>query len=200
MTTDVVHINLLQRSGPRYTVAWALLVVLTVTLGGLGWYGHNVWATYAAAAARRDAVAGELKRAQSRLADINNQAAGSADALALRAQLDALEPQAQAARALLTAVKLNDGGDGPALARSLAAIRQMKDRGAWLTAVTLSAGGKRVELQGEAHSSAAALRFARRANEALRPLSLRLDNLEIEPRLGGNATDPDRGVVTFRLN
>jgi len=199
MAGDIVHINLLQRSGPRYTVGWALLAVLALTLSGLGWYGHQVWTLYAGAAARRDAVAAQVKQAQSRLTDLNSQKARSADALALRAQVDALEPQAQAARALLAALKSGDGGDGPALGRCLAAIGEMNDRGAWLTGVTLSAGGTRVELQGEAQSGAAVLRFARRANDAVRPLSLRLDHLEMQPAAGGTNSAVG-GAVSFRLN
>jgi hypothetical protein len=200
MATDVVHINLLQRSGPRYIVGWTLLTVLTLTLTGLGWYGHDVWTRYAAAAARRDAVAAELRQVQARLADLSNQKARSADALALRAQVDALEPQAQAARALLSALKSDDAGDGPALGRCLAAIREMNDRGAWLTGVTLSAGGKQVELQGEGQSGAAVLRFARRANDAVRPLSLRLDHLEMQPVEASGTNPALRGTVSFRLN
>jgi len=200
MTTAVAHINLLQRSGPRYTVGWALLAVMTLTVAGLGWYGYDVWARYAAAVAQRDAVAAELKQAQVRLADLNNQKARSADALALRAQVEALQPQAQAARALLSALTSGESGDGPALARSLAAIRDMNDRGVWLTSVTLSAGGKQVELQGEGQSGAAVLRFARRANDAVRPLSLRLDHLEMLPVESSGTNPAVRGTVSFRLN
>jgi len=200
MATNVVHINLIQRSGPRYTVGWALLGVLTLTLAGLGWYGHGIWAGYAAATARRDSVAAELRQAQARLADLDNRKARSADALALRAQVDALEPQAQAARALLSALKSGDGGDGPALGRCLAAIREMNDRGAWLTSVTLSAGGKQMELQGEGQSGAAVLRFARRANDAVSPLSIRLDHLEMQPVESSATSRAVRGTVSFRLN
>ena len=199
MTTAVIHINLLQRSGPRYTVGWMLLAVMTLTVAGLGWYGHDVWTRYATAAARRDAVAAELRQVQARLADLNNQKARSADALALRAQVEALEPQAQAARALLSALKSGESGDGPALGRWLAAIRDMNDRGVWLTSVTLSAGGKQMELQGEGQSGAAVLRFARRANDAVRPLSLRLDHLEMQPG-DPNTASAVRGAVSFRLN
>jgi hypothetical protein len=200
MTTAVVHINLLQRSGPRYTVGWVLLTVLTLTLAGLGWYGHDVWTRYAAAVAQRDAVAAELRQVQARLADLNNRKARSADALALRAQVEALEPQAQAARALLSALKSGESGDGPALGRCLAAIRDMNDRGVWLTSVTLSAGGKQVELKGEGQSGAAVLRFARRANDAVRPLSLRLDHLEMQPAEASGTNSAVRGTVSFRLN
>lgn len=199
MAASVVHINLLQRSGPRYTVGWALLAVLTLTLGGLGWYGHDVWTQYSAAAARRDAVAAQLKQLQGRLAELNDRKARSADGLALRAEVDALEPQAQAARALLAALKIDQSGDASALARHLAAIAEMKDRGAWLTAVTVTAGGKRVELQGEAQNGAAALRFARRANDAVRPLSVRLDRLEIQPATARGA-ESGHGSVSFRLD
>jgi hypothetical protein len=199
MTTAVIHINLLQRSGPRYTVGWLLLAVMTLTVVSLGWYGYDVWTRYATAAAQRDAVVAELRQAQARLADLNNQKARSADALALRAQVEALEPQAQAARALLSALKSGDSGDGPALGRCLSAIREMNDRGTWLTSVTLSAGGKQVELQGEGQSGAAVLRFARRANDAVRPLSLRLDHLEMQPVEGGGNNPAVRGTVSFRL-
>jgi hypothetical protein len=200
MTTDVVHINLLQRNRPRYTVGWVLVAVLTLTVGGLSWYGHGIWTRYAAAAGQRDAVAAELKQVQARLADLNSQKARSADALALRAQVEALEPQAQAARALLSALNRGESGDGPALGRWLVAIRDMNDRGVWLTSVTLSAGGKQVELQGEGQSGAAVLRFARRANDVVRPLSLRLDNLEMQPVDGGGTNPAVRGAVSFRLN
>ena len=200
MATDIVHINLLQRNRPRYTVGWALLAVMTLTVAGLSWYGYDVWTRYSAAVARRDAVAAELRQVHAKLADLSSQKARSADALALRAQVEALEPQAQAARALLSALNRGESGDGPALGRCLAAIREMNDRGVWLTSVTLSAGGKQVELQGEGQSGAAVLRFARRANDAVRPLSLRLDHLEMQPAQSSGANSAVRGAVSFRLN
>jgi len=50
------------------------------------------------------------------------------------------------------------------------------------------------------------LRFARRVNEALAPLKLRLDNLEMLPAAGGagagaaaGATPAGGGAVSFRL-
>ena len=68
-----------------------------------------------------------------------------------------------------------------------------------MTSLTVGAGGKKLELKGEARSGALVLRFARRANESLRPLTMRLDSLEIEPAKAGLTSAPGISTVSFRL-
>ena len=75
----------------------------------------------------------------------------------------------------------------------------LNEPGLWLTALTVSAGGKRMELHGEARNGASVLRFARRANESLQPLTLHLDSLELQPAAGGSASAAGSGAVSFRL-
>jgi hypothetical protein len=43
------------------------------------------------------------------------------------------------------------------------------------------------------------LRFARRANESLRPLTMRLDSLEMQPAAAGAASAAGISAVSFRL-
>jgi hypothetical protein len=56
-----------------------------------------------------------------------------------------------------------------------------------------------VEVKGEARSGNAVLAFARRANEALKPLSLRLDSLEMQPLSGGTGSNAGAATVSFHM-
>lgn len=192
MRPPVAHINLLQRGAPAHTVVWALAAVLLVTLIGAGVHGNQLRAKAQEAVRRRDEVAQQLKQVQARLAINNDEKAKSATALALRQEVDALQPQALAAQALLDAVRNAEGGRTEEFARPLAAMTGLSEPGLWLTAMTVSAGGKKLELRGEARSGASVLRFARRANESLKPLMLRMDGLELQPAADG-------GAVSFHL-
>jgi hypothetical protein len=199
MRASVTHINLLQRSAPVHTVAWALAALLFLTVIGSVVHGSQLRAQAQEAVGRRDDVAQQLKQVQARLAIQSGEQAKSATALALRKDVDALQPQAQAAQALIDAVRNAEGGRTDEFARPLTAMTGLSEPGLWLTALTVSAGGKRLELQGEARNGASVLRFARRANESLQPLTLHLDSLELQPATGGAASGAGSGAVSFRL-
>jgi len=199
MTTSVAHINLLQRTAPAHSTAWGLVALLLLTVIGMLYYGSQVLSVAREAAQKRDGVAQQVKEVQARLAALTGEQAKNADALALRKEIDALQPQAQAAQALIDAIR-TEGGRTEEFTRALAAMTGLSEPGLWLTTLTVSAGGKRLELQGEARNGASVLRFARRANESLQPLTLRLDSLEMQPGGGGTATGPATGTVSFRLN
>lgn len=200
MTAPVTHINLLQRSAPAHTVALALAGLLTVTVLGSLVHGSQVRSQAQEAARRRDEVAQQLKAVQERLAIQSGAKATSAAAEALRKEADALRPQAQAAQALIDEVRKAEGGRTDEFARPLVAVTRLNEPGLWLTSLVVSAGGNRLELQGEARSGASVLRFARRANESLQPLPLRLDSLELQPAVAGAASDASAGAVSFRLH
>lgn len=205
MQPAVEHINLLQRSGPERTVAWGLAAVLVVTLTGMAYYGSQLQAAASQATARRDDVAGQLKQVQAQMKADQGEQAKNAGTLALRKEIDALKPQAQAAQALLDAVRAADGGQADEFARALGAITGLAEPGLWLTSLTVSEAGKRLDLNGEARNGAAVLRFARRANEALQPLALRLGSLEMKPAGSGTGAAtavpgaPATGAVAFHL-
>jgi hypothetical protein len=199
MRAPVTHINLLQRTAPAHTVAWALAGLLALTVIGMLYYGSQVLSVAREAAQRRDGVALQVKEVQARLAALTGEQAKNADALALRKEIDALQPQAQAAQALIDAIR-TEGGRTDEFTRALTAMTGLSEPGLWLTTLTVSAGGKRIELQGEARSGASVLRFARRANESLRPLTLRMDSLEMQPAVSGAAQGTATGAVSFKLN
>ena len=115
----------------------------------------------------------------------------------MRNQIDSLAPQAQTAKALLDSIGTSRAGQTDDFLRTLAALTRLGEQGLWLTGLTIGSGGKRLELQGEARSGAQVLRYARRANESLKPLDLRLDSLEMQPAAGAAATSA--GAVSFRL-
>lgn len=199
MKAPVTHINLLQRTAPGHTAAWALAALLALTVVGTVVHGSRLRAQSQEAMHRRDDVAQQLKQVQARLAMQNGEQVKSATAVALRKEVDALQPQAQLAQALTDAVRNAEGGRTDEFARPLAAMTGLNEPGLWLTALTLSASGKRLELQGQAGNGASVLRYARRANESLQSLTLHLDSLELQPAAGVAAPGAGNGLVSFRL-
>jgi hypothetical protein len=200
MKAPVAHINLLQRAAPVHTVGWSLAALLALTLIGLIYYGNLVRAQRQEATRMRDDVAQQLKNAQQRMAIQTGEQAKSAQAVALRKEIDALQPQSQIAQALIEAVQAGNSGQPDQFAEAMTAMTGLNQPGLWLTTLTISAGGKRLELQGAADSGVSILRYASRANESLHPLLLHLDGLEMQPAGPGVAASaPDAGVVSFRL-
>jgi len=199
MTTPVTHINLLQRTAPAHSVGWALMALLALTVVGSGYYGSSVRAQAQEAMRLRDDVAQQLKDVQARIGVQSGAQAKSTQATALRQEVDALQAQSQAAQALIDAVRTAEGGRSDDFARALTAMAGLKEPGLWLNSLTVSAGGKRLEVQGEASNGASVLRYARRANESLQPLTLRLDSLDLQPAAGGAASGAGTGAVSFRL-
>src|SRR5205085_10542808 len=114
---------------------------------------------------RRDDVAQQLKQVQARLAAVNGEQVKNANAMALRKEIDALQPQAQQAQSLIDAIRAAEGGRTDEFAKALTAMTGSNEPGLWLTTLTVSSGGKRLELHGEARNGATVLRFARRVNE-----------------------------------
>ncbi len=198
MRLPVTHINLLQRTAPAHTAAWTLAALLALTVVGAAVHGSRLRSQAQEATSRRDDVAQQLKQVQARLAVQNGEQVKSAATLTLRKEVDALQPQAQLAQTLIDAARRVEGGQTDVFARPLAAMTGLNEPGLWLTALTLSAGGKRLELQGQASNGASVLRFARRANESLQPLTLHLDSLEVQPASVA-ASGAGAGAVSFRL-
>jgi hypothetical protein len=198
MKAPVTHINLLQRTAPAHTAAWTLAALLALTVVGTAVYGSKLRSQAREAMNRRDDVAQQLKQVQARLAIQNGEQVKSAATLSLRKEVDALQPQAQLAQTLIDAARNVEGGRTDVFARPLAAMTGLNEPGLWLTALTLSAGGKRLELQGQASNGASVLRYARRANESLQPLTLHLDTLELQPAAVVAGSGAGAGV-SFRL-
>lgn len=199
MTAPIAHINLLQRTGPVYTVALALAAALVLSVVGMVFYGGQVRAQAQDAEARKQAAEAQVKQVKAQLAVQSGEQAKSAGAQALRKEVDALQPQAQAAQALVEALRGVQGGRSEEFARTLAAMTGLNEPGLWLTSLNVSSAGKRVELQGQANNGAAVLRYARRANESLQPLAIRLDSLEMQPAAAGAASGAGAGAVSFKL-
>ena len=198
MTRAVAHINLLQRTAPAHTTAWGLAALLALTVAGMLYYGNQVRSVAHEAVRHRDEVAQQLKQMQDRMTALTGEQVRNAEALAVRREIDVLRPQAQAAQALVDAVHTADGGRTEEFSRALAAMTGVNEAGLWLTSVTVSAGGKKLDLKGEARSGALVLRFARRTNESLRPLSIRLESLEMQPA-AAPASGPHGSTVQFHL-
>jgi hypothetical protein len=197
MRAPVTHINLLERREAAHTASWGLVALLAATVIGMLVYGNQMRSLAHEAMHLRDDVAERLKQVQARMAALNGEQAKNADALALRKEIDGMQPQAQAAQTLLDALRDAEGTRSEEFGHALAAMTRVSEPGLWLTTLTVSAGGKRLELQGEAGSGAAVLRFARRANESLQPLALRLDTLEMQPAASASAP---AGAVSFHLH
>jgi hypothetical protein len=199
MSTHVTHINLLQSTAPAHVVGRSLAALLALTLGGITYYGLGLQAQASEAAQRRDDVAQQLKAVQARMAVLNGKQAQSAEVLALRKEIDALRPQAQTASALTHAVSTDTGGRADDFVLALGTLAAVNTQGLWLTAVSVGDGGKRVEVKGEARNGNTVLTFARRANESLKPLSLRLNSLEMQPLSGSAGSNAGIAAVSFHM-
>lgn len=197
MKAPVTHINLLQRTAPAHAIAWALVALVALTMVGMLAYGSRVRGLELKAAQRRDDLAQQVKQLQARMAALSGEQAKNADALAMRKEVDALQPHAQAAQAMIDAVRTAQGARSGEFARTLGAMTRMNEPSLWLTGLVVSDGGKKLELRGEARSGASVLRFARRVNESLQPLALRLDVLEMQPAAAASAA---AGTVSFHLH
>lgn len=195
MATPTSHNNLLQRSGPRYLVAWSVAGALALTLALLGVVGSGEWQRYAKAGARRDATALQLRQAQQRLDALNQQKVRSADALALRAEIDALRPRAQLAQAMTQVLGQSERDRSEPFVGALVALAGVQVPGVWLTGITVADGGRKLELQGNGANGAGVLQFARRVNALLQPRALRLDSLELRPLGTAAAATPAAGSV-----
>lgn len=201
MRPQVAHINLLQKTAPSYTVGPAFAVVLAVSLGALGWYGQHTWSAMREATVRRDAMAQEAKDLQARIAALSGEQQKNAAALALRQEIDELRPQAQAAQAFSEAVKAAGGGRSQDFGRALAVLTGTTEPGLWFTGLNVLAGGRKLEVRGEARDGAVVLRFARKVNNALKPLQLQLDQLDVQPLNRGTGSGTEgSGPVAFTLN
>jgi len=196
MKAPVAHINLLQHAAESHTTAWILMAFVVATIVGMVYHGSNLRSKAEADTLRADELTQQVKELQARLASRQGDQVRSAAALSLRKEIEALEPQAQATQGLIDAVRNAEGGRTDEFSRPLGAMIGLNEPGLWLTSLTVSAGGKRVELQGQAGNGASVLRFARRANASLQPLALRLDSLELQP---AEADSPGRSPLSFRL-
>lgn len=195
MNNAMTYINLLKREAPSRSAAWSLAAVMVLTLGTLLLYGSGLRTDAAQAQARADGVTQQLKDLQARMALQTGEQAKAASAKALREEIDALKPQAEAAQTLVEALRATDVGRTDEFMRALLAMTRLKEPGLWLTSVSVGNTGKRLELKGEAQNGGSVLRFAHRANEAVQPLSLRMDTLDVAP-----STNPQSGPVSFTLN
>ena len=201
MRPPVTHINLLQRTAAVHTVSWALAIMLALTVIGMLVYGNKTRSQVREAVHQRDDVVQQLQQVQSLMAIQSGEQAKSAAAQALRKEADVLQPQARVAQALIDAVRSAEGGRTDEFARPLVAMTGLNEPGLWLTALSVGAGGKSLELKGEASNGASVLRFARRANDSLRPLTMRLDSLELQPTASATAASGAvTGAVSFHLH
>lgn len=200
MRAPVTHINLLQRTAPAHVVAWSLAAVLALTVVGSAYYGSHLRSQAQEAARLRDDATQQVKDVQARMAVQTGEQARSSQSVALRKELDALQPRVQVAQALIEALRVTEGGRSDEFARALTTMAGVNEPGLWLTGLTVSATGQRLDLRGGASNGASVLRFARRANESLQPLTLRLDSLELQPAAAaGAASAADAGAVAFHL-
>lgn len=199
MRTAVTHINLLQKSTPRHLVGPAFVLLAGVTLTVLTYTGFQAYATQAAVAKQRDSLQKQALDMQAAIAAMNGAQQKNAAAIALRKEVETLQPAAQAAQAFLQGVQSASQGRSEDFARALAVLTRSSEPGLWLTSVKLVSGGTKLEVRGEARDGASVLRYARKVNDALRPLGLRMDQLAV---LGPNANGPAAagGAVTFVLS
>lgn len=161
---------------------------------------------------------GEVAKAQQQLADTRAALAvaqavrqGPNGPLALEAEVNQLRARSLALAPLMTSMQNGSAGNPAGFARNLLALSTLAQEDVWITA--FEAGGKGIPgdtlIAGRAMSNEAAVRYARRANEAFKPLNVHFSAIELHTE--GLTTSPAPGqapppplpgaaFVTFKIS
>lgn len=191
------QINLLAREHKPVGSALAALALVAVVLLGLLVYGAVL--RVETARLQQDADAGQRALVQVKAAlaakrqrpDTNNDAAA-----ALKAEIDALKPKADAVRQLVELMSNGSLGSPQGYAQYLSTLASVPEAGLWITSFSVSNTGKLVSLSGRALRNESVLRYARRLNEAFAPQGVQFNSVEMTPENLVKSAEPGKPLLT----
>lgn len=196
------QINLLDRARAPVGSALAALAVVAVVL--LGLLAYEIRLGVEAAGLRKAADAGQREldqvkaamQAQRQRADANN------DASAIKAEIAALKPKAEAVKQLVDPIRNGSLGNPEGYARYLGTLASVPEEGLWLTSVSITNAGKVMTLNGRALRNESVLKYAKRLNTAFAPQGVQFNSVEMTPEnlmQTGATGKPVLTTVAFRL-
>jgi len=193
------QINLLQqKQQPSARAAIIALGVTVVGIAALLMYGAGVAESTRAVRARADAGEARLAQFKANIAAVQARKTGTA-APSSAEDIAQLRRRAEGARQLVGLARDAGLDSQQGFSRPFQALNAAATEGVWLTSVDFGRGGAQVSISGGATNSAAVIQYAKRLNDAYRPLGVRFNNVEVVPDQGGS---PDRtsGLVSFKLS
>ncbi len=191
------QINLLkQRHEPMGSGLWALASAALMLVGLLAY-----WGVLLADANRlqQSASAGKQELARVKAAAlqaVQQRQAGDSAGAALKAELAALRPKAEAVRQLLDQVRSEGLGSPEGYASYLTTLASISEDGLWLTNVAVSNAGKGVRISGRALRNESVMRYAGRLNAAFAPHGVQFNSLEMTPESLVRAGEPGKPLLT----
>ena len=153
---------------------------------------------------QQEAVAGqrELGQAQAKLQAMRQRADDNSDSTALKAEIDALKPQAEAVKQLLELIRNGSPGSPEGYAQHLSVLASVPEEGLWITGISIDKGGKLMTLSGRALRNESVLRYVKRLNKAFAPFGVQFNSMEMTPEnlvRTGEPNKPPLTTVVFKL-
>jgi len=196
------QINLLARE--RSQVGSTFLALAAVVLAVLGLLAYDAMLRVESDQLQRAANDGQRQLAQVRtsLQAMRQRTDSSNDTTAIKAEIDALKPRAEAVKQLLEAVGSGSLGSPDGYAQYLSALATVSEDGLWITSFSVGNAGKLVSLSGRALRSESIMRYAKRLNEAFASQGVQFNSVEMTPEnlvKAGEAGKPLLSTVAFKL-
>ena len=197
------QINLLDRPRAPVGSALAALAVVAVVLLGLLAYEAQMGVENARLRKAADAGQRELNQVKAAMQAMRQRADADNDASAIKTEIDALKPKAEAVKLLVEPIRNGSLGSAEGYARYLATLASVPEEGLWITSVSITNAGKVMTLNGRALRNESVLKYAKRLNEAFAPHGVQFNSVEMTPenlmQTSGVAGKPVLTTVAFRL-
>lgn len=196
------QINLLTREHKPVGLALAALALVAVVL--LGLLAYDAVLRIETARLQLEAASGQqrLAHAKATLQAMRQRPDTNNDAAALKAEIDALKPKAEAVRQLVELMSNGSLGSPQGYAHYLSTLASVPEAGLWITSFSVANTGKLVSLSGRALRNESVLRYAKRLNEAFAPQGVQFNSVEMTPENLVKSAEPGKPVlstVAFKL-
>jgi Tfp pilus assembly protein PilN len=196
------QINLLAREHkPVGSALWALATLVLMLIGLLA-YGAMLHADNNRLRSEAESGARQLAQVKASLSAQRQRGNADNDAAALKAEINALKPRADAVRQLLELTGSGNLGSSDGFAQHFSTLASVPENGVWITAVSVSNAGKTVTLSGRALRNESVLRYARRLNDAFAAQGVQFNSVEMTPESlmrTGEPGKPPLVTVAFKL-
>lgn len=196
------QINLLMRE--RSPIGSALWALAAVGLALLGLLAYDMMLRVDNNRLQRVVESGQrdLARIQASVEATRQRVNSNNDAAAIKAEIEALKPRAEAVRQLLEAMGNGSLGSPDGYAQHLLTLSSVPEDGLWLTSVSVDNAGKLVSLGGRALRNESVMRYAKRLNEVFATQGVQFNSVEMTPESllqTGVAGTPPLNMVAFKL-